>query len=65
MDPNSSILLFYYYWQLWRNARERERLESELAAEVAEVSGVFTLGPTKGGSTPGETSRRHLRRVGR
>jgi hypothetical protein len=65
MESISSIFLFYYYWQLWRNARERERLESELAAEVAEVSGVFALRPIESGSTPEKTSRRHLRRVGR
>lgn len=56
MDSNSSIFLFYYYWQLWRNARERERLESELAAEI---SGVFVVRPAEGESTSEETSRNH------
>ena len=58
MESNSSIFLFYYYWQLWRNARERQRLESELA-QVTEVSGVFTLRPAEHESTPEETSRNH------
>jgi hypothetical protein len=56
MESNSSIFLFYYYWQLWRNARERERLESELAVEV---SGVFAIRPMESESTPEETSRNH------
>jgi len=38
MDSNASIFLFYYFWELWRHARERARLEAELAAED---SGVF------------------------
>jgi hypothetical protein len=50
MELNPSIFLFYYYLQLWRNARERERREAELAAEAAEVSGVFALGATESGS---------------
>ena len=38
MEQFTSIFLFYYYAELWRCARERERLEAE---HTSEVSGVF------------------------
>lgn len=38
MDSMTSVFLFYYFRELWHRARERERLEAELAGEV---SGVF------------------------
>jgi hypothetical protein len=56
MELNPSIFLFYYYRELWRNARERERLASELAVEV---SGVFELRPAECEPTPEESSRKH------
>jgi hypothetical protein len=63
MESNPSIFLFYYYLQLWRNARERERLQAELAAEVAEVSGVFALGPTESGPAPKDARWLHRART--
>jgi hypothetical protein len=38
MDSSDYMFLFYYYWELWRRARDRERLAAELATET---SGVF------------------------
>ena len=38
MDSIALVFLFYYFRELGRNARERARLEAELAPEV---SGVF------------------------
>jgi hypothetical protein len=38
MDPTSSLFLFCYFLELWRRARELDRLEAELTGEV---SGVF------------------------
>jgi len=57
MDSLASLFAFYYFLELWRHERERDRLEAELASEV---SGVFERPQPK----PKAVSARSVRSVG-